>query len=378
MRSLSPDLRWVIGALVAAVVGVGLLVSPPHAAADDDEAYRQVVDITFPVAGETSYIRDYHHCRGVDCSRRHKATDIMAPEGRHIHAAMGGTITWITGLDGNPPSYGYMISIAGDDGRTYNYIHLGRQEGSPSDAYVSGLERGTRVERGQHIGFNGCSGNASCDLPHLHFEIEDPTITDPYGTHRMDPYDSLRAAEARGDIPGADLGPFVDVSMSHPFLAEIEWGVDAGLVQGYADGTFRPTGDFTRQAMAAWLYRHAGSPEGPFETPGFPDVAESHPFYTEIMWSASVGITDGYPDGTFRPTDLVTRQAAAAFLFRASGAEPHPTKETGFSDVDPTHDFASEIAWLVSEGITHGYDDGTYRPTAPVTRQAALAFLHRF
>ncbi|MDZ7732594.1 MAG: S-layer homology domain-containing protein [Acidimicrobiia bacterium] len=52
--------------------------------------------------------------------------------------------------------------------------------------------------------------------------------------------------------------------------------------------------------------------------------------------------------------------------------------DPGFSDVDPTHPFHREIAWFADTGITTGYPDGTFRPGAEVTRQAAATFLHRF
>lgn len=48
-----------------------------------------------------------------------------------------------------------------------------------------------------------------------------------------------------------------------------------------------------------------------------------------------------------------------------------------FSDVADTHPFHSEISWLVDSGITEGYDDGTYRPAAPVSRGSMAAFLQR-
>lgn len=171
--------------------------SPAQAAEYDDR-----IHITFPVDGNSSYTDDYDTCRS-GCSRRHKATDIMAGYGQPVHAAKSGRITWITGLDGNPPSYGYMITIAGNDGRSYDYVHLGRQNGPPSEAYAKGLVRGSKVKRGQLIGYVGCSGNASCSAPHLHFSIEDPAIVDPYGTHMRNPYRSLKAAERRGDIADA-------------------------------------------------------------------------------------------------------------------------------------------------------------------------------
>jgi peptidoglycan hydrolase-like protein with peptidoglycan-binding domain len=55
------------------------------------------------------------------------------------------------------------------------------------------------VRRGQHIGFVGDSGNARGTRPHLHFEIHDNRVTDPYGTNRLNPYPSLVAAVQRSD-----------------------------------------------------------------------------------------------------------------------------------------------------------------------------------
>jgi hypothetical protein len=189
--------------IALALVATLLVPVAPAMAASDHQA---VIDISFPVAGESSFIRDFADCRS-GCRRHHRATDIMAPYGAQVLAAVGGTIGVITGLDGAVPRYGYMISIDGDDGRRYAYVHLGRQDAGPSQAYASGLREGSRVERGQHIGFNGCSGNASCEGPHTHFEIYDSSVGDPYAGEddrgaRIDPYDSLVAARARGDIGG--------------------------------------------------------------------------------------------------------------------------------------------------------------------------------
>ena len=54
-------------------------------------------------------------------------------------------------------------------------------------------------------------------------------------------------------------------------------------------------------------------------TPSFSDVPDTHPFYQEIEALAASGISTGFPDGTFRPSNTVTRQAMAAFLSRALG-----------------------------------------------------------
>jgi hypothetical protein len=90
-----------------------------------------------------------------------------------------------------------------------------------------------------------------------------------------------------------------------------------GFTSGFPDGTFKPDNPVTRQAMAAFLYRLADQPAfTPPGTPTFNDVGPGHPFRKEIEWMAAVGLANGFPDGGFHPGDSISRQATAAFLFR--------------------------------------------------------------
>ena len=52
----------------------------------------------------------------------------------------------------------------------------------------------------------------------------------------------------------------------------------------------------------------------------FSDVPDSHPFVNEIGWMAENGIAEGYPDGTYKPANAVSRQATATLLYRVAGA----------------------------------------------------------
>ena len=171
---------------------------------------------------------------------------------------------------------------------------------------------------------------------------------------------------------------FSDVPRDHPFHDEIAWLVDEGVAQGFDDGTFRPVTGVSRQAAAAFLYRLAGEPEGSHET-DFDDVDEDHPFRDEIAWADANGIVGGYADGTFRPGRVVTRQAMAAFLANYEfGGDVPDGLSNDFEDVDEHHPFHDEISWLADEGLAGGYGDGTFRPRGDVARQAAAAFLHRY
>ncbi len=182
---------------------------------------------------------------------------------------------------------------------------------------------------------------------------------------------------------GSPATGFRDVPDGHPFAADIEWMLDEQLATGYGDGTFRPAATITRQAAAAFLYRFAGAPEGQHPscaTTPFGDIPTDHAFCGEIAWLADQGYTTGYGDGTFRSTAPVTRQALAAQLYRLTGARSgdHPTCSTApFVDIPTSHVFCGEVDWLVDNEIATGYTEGTFRPTNAVSRQAMAAFLHR-
>ena len=190
---------------------------------------------------------------------------------------------------------------------------------------------------------------------------------------------------------------FVDVPEGIQFYDQIMWLANSGVSTGWlvADGgrEFRPVVPVARDAMAAFLYRLAGSPEysAPEVSP-FADVPADSQFYTEISWLADAGISTGWvmDDGTrqFRGLDSVARDAMAAFLYRyadvvlgedvagfeASGVSP-------FVDVPVSSQFFREIAWLADRGVSTGWvnGDGTaeFRDLEPVNRDAMAAFMYR-
>lgn len=348
----------------------------PATAASASTDYRQVVDITFPVddpLGQTWYSDDYHQTRSGG-TRYHKATDIIGRRdayGLPIHAAVGGKVTWITGLDGPVPSYGWMITIAGTDGRSYSYIHLGRQNGPASEAYAPGIKKGTIVKRGQHIGYLGHSGNASADWPHLHFEIHQTGVRDPYGTERINPYFSLKNAEARGDYPGvATVAGFSDVPVGHAHEAGIAWVADRQVTLGCAPARYCPGEGVTRGQMATFLQRAGQLPDG--GPHGFSDVPAGHPHARGIAAIKAAGITTGVGGDRFDPDGLVRRDQMATFLRNARNL---PSSTRTYPDVDPRSTHADAIGAIGDARITTGFPDGTYRPHLTVTRAQMATFL---
>jgi hypothetical protein len=111
----------------------------------------------------------------------------------------------------------------------------------------------------------------------------------------------------------------------------------------------------------------------------FYDVPPGRLFAKEIEWLASTGVTTGYPDFTFRPTATVSRAAMAAFLYRFAGQPSFtPPAVSPFSDITASTQFYKEMAWLASSEVATGFSDGSFRPVQSVNRDAMAAFLYRF
>ncbi|MDQ3973846.1 MAG: M23 family metallopeptidase, partial [Actinomycetota bacterium] len=209
--------------LVVASVAA-LLLGANLAAAAEPAGYQRTIDLTFPVAGRVWYA-DWYDAPRSGGARPHQATDVMAAKLQRIHAAQAGVVSLITGVDEPMPTWGYALYIRGDDRLTYAYLHINNDRPGTDDgaggrqwAYAPGLRAGSRVERGQWIGYVGDSGAAENTDPHLHFEIHDPDLDDPAletfcrdwercDPQRVNPYPSLVEAQQRGDVPEESATP---------------------------------------------------------------------------------------------------------------------------------------------------------------------------
>lgn len=172
--------------------------------------YQQVIDVTVPVAGPVVTEDDYDEPR--DSGRIHQANDLYGVKLQRVHAAAAGVVCDQTLSEATVG--GYQVVVCGDDGRRYVYTHFNDDRPGTDDgqgglrwAYAPDVREGGRVARGQWLGYVGDSGNAEDDGAQLHFGITDPSIVDPaldrpgYRQGRLNPWPSLEAARARGDVP---------------------------------------------------------------------------------------------------------------------------------------------------------------------------------
>ncbi|MGE7023409.1 S-layer homology domain-containing protein, partial [Solibacillus cecembensis] len=164
---------------------------------------------------------------------------------------------------------------------------------------------------------------------------------------------------------------FTDI-LAHWAQEMIEDIAARGIINGYPDGSFRPNDPITREHIAAMIAR-AFDLEPTREATSFSDVPNSHPYYEAIMQLQQAGIIDG-SDGAYNPDAPMTRAQMAKVIVLAFGLTPGGTST--FQDVAKTHWSYDYIAALEAHGIALG-DNGNFNPDEPVTRAEFVAFLYR-
>jgi hypothetical protein len=166
---------------------------------------------------------------------------------------------------------------------------------------------------------------------------------------------------------------------SNPYYKAIYWAADKGITKGYSDGTFGINKACTRSEAVMFIWRLAGkpAPKSASKSP-FSDVPTSHAHYKAILWAAQKGITTGYSDGKFRPSQTCTRGQIMTFIWRYKGKPaPKTVSKSPFKDVPKTHTYYKAILWGSQKGITKGFDDGTFGINKDCTRGQIVTFLYR-
>lgn len=148
-------------------------------------------------------------------------------------------------------------------------------------------------------------------------------------------------------------------------------------VQGYPDGTVKPTGNITRAETAAILFRlmDEGSRKTYYSTKsGFRDVATGSWYNTYVATLNNAGVITDSSNGYFRPNEAITRAELAAMLANfteTAGAANY------FNDVSASYWAANAIAICAKLGWITGYPDGSFRPDKNVTRAELMAMINR-
>lgn len=148
------------------------------------------------------------------------------------------------------------------------------------------------------------------------------------------------------------------------------------FIGGYPDGTFGPDRQITRGEVAAIFARLLSdkADANKVYTNTFKDVPADLWSAHSISFMQELGYISGYSDGTYRPEQPITRAELVAIVCRVKSANGG---EAAFLDVDNTHWAAGAINAAAAKGWVGGYSDGTFRPSQAITRAEVVSILCR-
>jgi uncharacterized repeat protein (TIGR02543 family) len=174
-----------------------------------------------------------------------------------------------------------------------------------------------------------------------------------------------------------DAPPVVIVDPGTPTVRPtVEKGSHFNYIIGYPNGDFGPYDNITRAEVAMIIYRIL-SPETRvrFETSAnrFPDVVDGAWYNVAVSTLARAGIVEGMPDGMFHPTNTISRAELATIISRFTNISGG---KATFPD-SVNHWASSYIATAADNGWVLGYPDGTFKPNNPISRAETVTMINR-
>lgn len=172
---------------------------------------------------------------------------------------------------------------------------------------------------------------------------------------------------------------YQDVDEGAWYAASVAFCQQHELMEGASSGSFEPDGLLTRGVLAEALYRLAGSPapEGEEEAP-FTDVGAEHPNVAAIRWAKADGVVSGYEDGSFGPEDPITREQIAALLWNDRGRE-EPGASAPYTDRAEVSDWAAgAVEWAYGVRLMQGTPEGAFLPQSNTSRAQGAAVIMNY
>lgn len=188
--------------------------------------------------------------------------------------------------------------------------------------------------------------------------------------------DTTLAADSSETNAALTQATFTDVSADSPLYTALSDLKTAGLISGYADGSYHPENAVTRAEAITFVLRVLSQEVKDEIKAIFPDVPEGQWFAKYVTTAFELGFVKGYPDGTFKPSVTVNLAEFSTMLFVAAGADIDPVVGILPNGVSASDWFAPYI----QAGIKQGFlvvKDNTIDAAKPLTRGDVAEILYR-
>ena len=179
--------------------------------------------------------------------------------------------------------------------------------------------------------------------------------------------------------------PFDDVASGTWYEEAVRYVYFRGVMEGMSATTFQPNGTLSRAMAVQIFYNLEGQPDVSDENLGYPyeDVNAQAWYGDAVYWARITGVATGYGDGTFQPTDSITRQEFAQMLYNYAKYKGYDLSAEGdlstFPDANSIADWAeAAMRWANGNQLINGHDDGTIDAAGIGTRAQAASILMQF
>ena len=182
------------------------------------------------------------------------------------------------------------------------------------------------------------------------------------------------------DCPSA---PFKDVDTGKWYHVSIDYVLTHSMMNGVSGTSFAPNSNLTRGMLVQILFNLEGKPQS--ASASFSDVKADAWYAKAVGWAAANKVVTGYADGTFRPNAAVTREQAAAILYRyaqSKGIDVSVGEDTNilsYADALQASEYAiPALQWAVGAGVLNGKSGNLLAPTGTATRAEIAAIMQRW
>lgn len=152
-----------------------------------------------------------------------------------------------------------------------------------------------------------------------------------------------------------------------------DW-INKGFIAGYPDGTFRPDNDISRAEFMALINKAFGYTAK--SSISFSDVKSTDWFYNAVSIARAAGYIGGYPDGTMRPKASITREEAAVIIMKINSLPANEKATNIFRDASSMGWSKASIGAVCNAKIMNGYPDGNFKPQNSIKRGEAVVSLN--
>ncbi len=177
-------------------------------------------------------------------------------------------------------------------------------------------------------------------------------------------------------------GVFEDVRKGAWYEESVSYVYEHQIMTGVAEEKFYPDGPVTRGMLVTILYRMEGAPAAS-QTTTFEDVTPDTYYADAVSWAADAGIVSGYNEWSFAPVDPVTREQAAAILYRYAQKKgtvgQSAASLSDYQDAETISSYARDaMAWAVTSHLLEGTEPTMLSPQSETTRAQVAAIIMRY